>query len=60
MVTGVTEHSPYWIYNKSCDKERYTKHNEEEVTQPLVLGVVGKLGCLLEKKQRNNRSKIVT
>lgn len=45
-VAGVTRNSPYWKYNKSCDEKCHTKHNEEEVTQPLVLGVVGLLGCL--------------
>lgn len=42
-------YSPYWKYNKPCDKERHTKHNEEEVAQALVFGIVGQLGCLLEK-----------
>lgn len=50
VVAGVTENSPYWIYYKSCDEECHTKHNEEEVTQALVLGIVGQLGCLKEKK----------
>lgn len=43
------KHSPYWIYNKPCDEENHTKHNEEEVTQALVFGVVGQLGCLFKK-----------
>lgn len=44
----VTDNSPYWIYNKSRDEEYHTKHNEEGVTEALVLGIVGQLGCLWE------------
>ncbi len=49
-VADVTENSPYWIYNESCDEEYHTKNNEEEVTQALVLSIVGQFGCLQEKK----------
>lgn len=43
---SVTDNSPYWIYNESRDEEHHTKHNEEGVTEALVLGIVGQLGCL--------------
>lgn len=51
-VAGIRTYSPHWVYDKSGDKENRTKHNEEEVTQALILGIVGQLGSLLEKKSK--------
>lgn len=57
-AAGVTQYSPYWIYDESSDKESHAKYSEEEVTQALVLSIVGQLGCLKKKiteiKHKNN------
>ena len=53
VVAGVRQYSPYWKYNESCNEESHTKHNEKEVTQALVLGIVGQLSSLLKNKTEN-------
>lgn len=45
-MRGVAKDSPYRKKNKSRDEEGDAEDDEERVTQALILGVVGQLGCL--------------
>lgn len=49
---------PYWIYNKSCDKECHAKDDEEEVTQALTLGIVCHFGRLFKTHTQKQRAEI--
>lgn len=53
-VADSTVNSPYRINNKSRDEENNGKHDEEEVTQTLIFGVLGQFSCLLKKTKYNS------